>query len=110
MKNKWFSSENHDFDEDNLQICHFTDFLADNLPGYKKSNPKSPEDFKHSMKLIGEKLNQNNKTIVMVDELCIDFAFKKSQSKKISLSTYFSNSFRQEQGCILIGDLLFRQK
>ena len=110
MKNKWFSSENHDFDEDNLQICHFTDFLADNLPGYKKSNPKSSEDFKHSMKLIGEKLNQNNKTIVMVDELCIDFAFRKSRSKKISLSTYFSNSFGQEQVWILIGDLLFRQK
>ena len=84
LKNTWFSKENHDIDEDQLRICHFTDFLGDILPGYKKSSPKSPEDFKHSMMLIGEKLNQNqnNKTIVMIDELYVDFTFRKSKSKK----------------------------
>ena len=92
LKNNWFSSENHDyFDENQLQICHFTDFLGDILPGYKKSSPKSPDDFKHSMKLIGEKLNQNqdNKTIVMIDELRVDFTFRAGSSASV-LETYLS--------------------
>ena len=95
LQNNWFSAENHDLDDNQLEICHFTDFLEDMSQGYKKktraqltayakSGLKSPEDFKQSMILIAEKLNQNNnnKTIVMIDELRIDCTFKKSKIKE----------------------------
>ena len=95
LQNNWFSAENHDLDDSQLEICHFTDFLDDMSQGFKKktrtllanyakSGLKSPEDFKQSMIIIAEKLNgnNNNKTIVMIDELRIDCTFKKSKSKE----------------------------
>ena len=78
LQNNWFSAKNQ---SNRVEISHFTDFLEDMLHGSKKKTYLS--DFKKSMMLIAEKLNQNtnNKTIVMIDELRIDCIFKKSVIK-----------------------------
>ena len=78
LQNNWFSAKNQ---SNRVEISHFTDFLEDMLHGSKKKTYLS--DFKKSMMLIADKLNQNtsNKTIVMIDELRIDCIFKKSVIK-----------------------------